>query len=148
MADDDQYWFGYIEAGAKSSPVLLDRSLDTANSETVYLFNLKRGEIIEYRREIVEAKLRALGEDAESEQALRDAYPSARRGFQPRSTVRLAETETTTSTAASADDEDGESDAEEVDDLDGDLDYGAVEEAGDDDSDDEDDDVVDEDDER
>ena len=34
--------------------------MDTGNPKTLYLFNLIRGEILEYAREIVEDKLREL----------------------------------------------------------------------------------------
>ena len=51
-------WYGYLEAGANSSPVIRDDGLNTGNPKTVYLFNLARGCILEYSREIVEPKLR------------------------------------------------------------------------------------------
>ena len=45
-------WFGHLSAGARSSPVLRDARLDTGNPKTLYMFNLKRGEILEYAREV------------------------------------------------------------------------------------------------
>lgn len=54
------YWYGYLDAGKKSSFVARDLSLDTGDPETIYLFNQSRGEIKEYKREIVEPKLREL----------------------------------------------------------------------------------------
>ena len=53
-------WHGYLMAGDRSSPVLRDTRLDTNNPKTFYMYNLKRGEILEYAREIVEKKLREL----------------------------------------------------------------------------------------
>ena len=53
-------WYGYLKAGARSSPVLRDARLDTGNPMTLYIFNLMRGEILEYARAIVEKKLREL----------------------------------------------------------------------------------------
>ena len=82
---DKHYWFGYFEAGEKSSPVLRDSRIDTGNPDTLYLFNLKRNEILEYRRDIVEPKLRELnaGEQGVS-QELQAAYVEARGRFTPR----------------------------------------------------------------
>src|SRR3569623_949320 len=57
---DTQERYGYLEAGNKSTAVVLDRTLNTGNPETLYLFNLARGEILEYSRKIVEPKLREL----------------------------------------------------------------------------------------
>ena len=41
------FWYGYLVAGERSSPVLRDDSLETGSRKTVYMYNLKRGEIIE-----------------------------------------------------------------------------------------------------
>ncbi len=75
----------YLEAGAKSSPVVLDTSLSTSNDQTLYLYHHHRDQIIEYKRDIVEAKLRELS-DEEAEQAgdLQQAYQQARAEFTPR----------------------------------------------------------------
>ncbi len=82
---EKHYWFGYLEAGEKSTPVLRDNRIDTGNSDTIYLFNLKRNEILEYRREIIEPKLRELndGEKAVSNE-LQVAYAECRSHFNPR----------------------------------------------------------------
>ena len=70
---------------ATSKLVLKDADLDTCNPKTLYLFNLVRGEILEYEREIVEKKLRAL-KLAESAciSELDAGYKKARRNFQGR----------------------------------------------------------------
>lgn len=82
-------WFGFLEAGEKGSPVVRDLSMDTGNPATIYLFNLKKGRILEYRREIVEPKLRELtDEETEVMSAMRKAFESARSGFAPRATLR------------------------------------------------------------
>ncbi len=80
---NDRFWYGYLDAGDRSSPVLRDNTLDTHNPETVYLFNLKRKEIIEYKREIVEARLKPL-EDESVIDDLTAAYMVASRDFVPR----------------------------------------------------------------
>jgi hypothetical protein len=79
-------WHGYLQAGANSSPVLRDDSLDTGNSKTLYLFNLERGRILEYSREIVENKLRELkGKESRFVAKLDAGYAEARRSFKDRS---------------------------------------------------------------
>ncbi len=81
---EDHLWFGFLDAGAKSSPVVLDRNLDTGNPKTVYLFNLARNEFVEYQRAIVEAKLRDLKPGEASIDTLKSAFGQARSGFMPR----------------------------------------------------------------
>ena len=83
---NDSLWHGYLNAGDRSSPVLRDTRLDTGNPKTLYLFNLARGEILEYACEIVERKLRDL-KPAESGliAELNAAYKKARRNFKGRS---------------------------------------------------------------
>jgi hypothetical protein len=78
-------WFGFLEAGPRSSPVARDEALDTGSPDKIYLFNLHRGTFLEYRRDIVEAKLRDLGADeADLVEALREAFEEARKSFTPR----------------------------------------------------------------
>jgi hypothetical protein len=78
-------WHGYLNAGARSSPVLRDARLDTCNPKTLYLFNLNRGQILEYAREIVEKKLRELKQAESGFVAELDAgYKKARRNFKGR----------------------------------------------------------------
>ena len=60
LKEKSSCWYGYLVAGERSSPVLRDTHLDSGNPKTYYLFNLKRGEIIEYASEIVDKKLRDL----------------------------------------------------------------------------------------
>ncbi len=78
-------WFGYLDAGEKSSAVATDPGLDTGNASTVYLYNLKRNAFLEYKRELVEPKLRELdaGNDAILDE-LQAAYLAARADFAPR----------------------------------------------------------------
>jgi len=75
-------WYGYLEAGNRSSPVIRDERLDTGSKKTVFLFNLERGEILEYSRDVVEPKLRELkSSEAKSIKKLDAAYAEARRNF-------------------------------------------------------------------
>ncbi len=78
-------WFGYLEVGDKSSPVARDPKLNTGKTDTIYLFNLKRNEIIEYKVDIVEPKLRELSKaEADIKKELKKAYNKAAKDFTPR----------------------------------------------------------------
>jgi hypothetical protein len=85
----EQLWFGYIEAGERSSPVVRDASIETGKSSTIYLYNAVKGRILEYQRDIVEPKLRELidGETANIDE-LRKAYRRVRESFIPRAIAR------------------------------------------------------------
>lgn len=106
--NDKQMWYGYLEAGTKSSAVLLDRTLNTGNPDTLYLFNLARGEILEYSRKIVEPKLRELkGKETELVDSLKQAYDGARSAFTPRATdiIDIPEKAASAKKAAKVEDE-------------------------------------------
>jgi hypothetical protein len=78
-------WYGYLEAGNRSSPVIRDERLDTGSAKTMFLFNLERREILEYSRDIVEPKLRELKSgEAKMIKELDAAYVEARRNFKDR----------------------------------------------------------------
>ena len=76
-----QLWFGYLEAGQRSSAVVRDGSIDTGRASTIYLYNLAKGKILEYQRDIVEPKLRELGKDDISRDELDKAFRDARKKF-------------------------------------------------------------------
>ena len=78
-------WFGYLNIGDKSSPVAKNQKLCTGKPDTVYIFNLKRNEIIEYKCDIVEPKLRELTKDeADIKKELKKAFTKAAKTFTPR----------------------------------------------------------------
>jgi hypothetical protein len=81
----EELWYGFLEAGDRSSPVAKDPKLTTGNPDTVYMYNLQRNEIIEYKRAIAEPKLRDL-KPAESDQLkeLKSAFAKALKEFTPR----------------------------------------------------------------
>lgn len=94
MSKKSELWFGMLEAGEKSSPVVRCPKHDTGKSDTVYLYNQKRDTIIEYKREIVEPKLRELNKSEESLiKELTTAYNKAVKGFSPRGGKGAASTE-------------------------------------------------------
>jgi len=82
---DKNLWFGYLEAGKKSSAVLIDERLSTGTGKTIYVYNLARGQILEYDRSIIESKLRELtaGEQGMIDQ-LKSGYNKALQEFRPR----------------------------------------------------------------
>ena len=90
MNEMNDIWYGFLEAGEKSSPVLIDPKLDTGNSKTVYMYNLNSQRIIEYKREIAEPKLRTLSEqEAAVMNALKQGYDAIRMEFTPRNSVNV-----------------------------------------------------------
>lgn len=71
-------WFGFLEAGNKSSPVVIDRNLDTGNKNTIFVYNHNKQEILQYVRELVEPKLRELtAQEKELESALKKGFSEA-----------------------------------------------------------------------
>lgn len=118
-------WCGYLEAGGKSTPVLRDNSLETGNPKTIYLFNLHKGQILEYDATIVEPKLRELnGGESKIASSLKTTYKKVRADFKPRG-AKLTVTARTKSTANISDklaEEDvidiGEDDTDDFDDTD------------------------------
>lgn len=110
-------WFGYLEAGKKGSLVVRDVTLGTGTPATFYLFNLNRGAILEYRRDITEPKLRELTEEEkESVEELQQAFERARKGFTPREARKPKPLPPTRKKARVDEDEDIDSDADDGDD--------------------------------
>ena len=78
-------WFGFLDAGLKSSPVVRPFDFDTGRPNTIYLFNLNRNKFIEYERSTVESKLREFPDgDKQTIQKLKKAYSIAVKDFIPR----------------------------------------------------------------
>jgi hypothetical protein len=73
-------WYGMLEAGEKSSPVVRDTTLD-ASPAKVWLYNHARDQFIEYAKAIVEPKLRDLSDDDISRDELDKAFKAARQVF-------------------------------------------------------------------
>jgi|GEM_PF-2166917 len=130
MNEMNDIWYGYLEAGEKSSPVLIDPQLETGDAKTLYMYNLNSKRIIEYKREIAEPKLRVLNEQESAFiQDLKQGYEAVRKEFTPRnnSAMPLAATAATASAkpaprkASNIDDGDT-MDEFDIDDTDIDLD--------------------------
>ncbi|HXK56907.1 MAG: hypothetical protein KDI74_17195 [Gammaproteobacteria bacterium] len=86
-------WYGYLQAGEKSTPVVRDMSLETNSKKTVYLYNHKRGAILEYAREIVEPKLVELNTEEIPLDPIKSAFKAARKVFLAGRTVKRWEKE-------------------------------------------------------
>jgi hypothetical protein len=68
-------WYGFLEAGEKSSPVAIDRNMETGDKKTVYIYNHKKQEILKYVRELAEPKLRELtAEEKQLEGSLKKGF--------------------------------------------------------------------------
>lgn len=88
----DALWFGFLDAGNNSTPVVRDDSLSTGDPSTLYLFNFARQAFREYKRELVQPKLRELSATEVSLKELRAAFKAARANFVPRGrNLHLAE---------------------------------------------------------
>ena len=87
-------WIGYLQAGEKSSPVVRDTTLETNSKKTVYLYNYKKGVILEYAIEVVEPKLREIDDSEEIPQdEILNAFKAARKAFLAGKTIRKWEKE-------------------------------------------------------
>ena len=77
-----QLWYGFLEAGAKSSPVVIDHSIETGDKNTVYIYNHNKEGIIKYSRELVEPKLRELtSEESDLKSTLAKGFTNALKTF-------------------------------------------------------------------
>jgi hypothetical protein len=113
---NNNIWYGFLEAGNKSSPVVRDLSLQTNNPETVYLYNLVRGIFLEYSLEIVQPKLRDLKPGDISLDELDHAFQLARQAFNNGKVVdKVITTAPATAMVAAAAIEDNEDDDIELD---------------------------------
>ena len=79
-------WIGFLDAGSKGSPVVREIGMETGSRDTIYLFNFLKGKILEYRRDIVEPKLRELTVDEQPMvPEIRKTFKEVREAFEPRS---------------------------------------------------------------
>jgi len=86
-------WYGFLQAGEHSSPVVRDATLETKNPKTVFLYNHARGKFLEYAREIVEPKLRELAPEDVPMKDLQSAFKAARKTFSSPKVAKKWETE-------------------------------------------------------
>lgn len=122
---DKNLWVGYLTLAAKEILVASDDRVDTGNHKTLFLYNRERNEIVEYSREIIEAKLMdAPIEDynakeiaAAYQQALRKAKPNLYRVvFTPNAGGSSIPKEKKPAVAVASDDDEGMGDDGDIDD--------------------------------
>ncbi|MBI1194420.1 MAG: hypothetical protein GC138_01035 [Gammaproteobacteria bacterium] len=111
-------WYGMIEAGEKSTPVVRDMTLQTGDRSKIWLYNHSRNRFLEYSRAIVESKLRDLGEGDISQQELDKAFQAARKLFTPRHMIRKWDAAPGTPAASNSPRSKGDDDDIELDDSD------------------------------
>ena len=75
LMSKNKLWYGFLEAGSKSSPVAIDRNMETGDGNTVFIYNHNKKEMLKYVRELVEPKLRELtAKEKELESALKKGF--------------------------------------------------------------------------
>lgn len=75
-------WYGFLEAGKKSSPVAIDYNMDTGENHTLFIYNHNRQEILKYVRELAEPKLRELtAKEKELEASLKKGFTESLKTF-------------------------------------------------------------------
>ncbi|MGB5397156.1 MAG: hypothetical protein WBN96_08410, partial [Gammaproteobacteria bacterium] len=75
-------WYGVLEAGDKTSPVVRDLTLQAGNNH-IWLYNHARNTFVEYAQAIVEPKLRELAAGDVSRDELDRAFKTALKNFAP-----------------------------------------------------------------
>jgi hypothetical protein len=99
-------WYGVLDAGEKTSPVVLDATLDASQGK-VWLYNHLRNQFIEYAKAIVEPKLRELAAGDISQDDLDKAFKAAHKTFSSsRKAQAWTDTKPATSRVKNKDDED------------------------------------------
>ena len=75
-------WFGILEAGSKSSPVAIDRNMESNEKNSIFIYNHNRKEILKYSRDVVESKLRELNaKEKELETELKKGFSDSLKTF-------------------------------------------------------------------
>lgn len=108
-------WYGVLEAGEKTSPVVRDASIEAAQNK-IYLYNHVRNDFIEYAQAIVEPKLRELKAGDISKKDLEKAFNTARQAFMAAHKVRSAVSEKRAAAPAKSRNDDDETDFDTADD--------------------------------
>jgi hypothetical protein len=103
---ENNIWYGVLEAGEKTSPVVRDTSLD-ASENKIWLYNYVRNQFIEYSQAIVEPKLRELAAGDIAQDDLDKAFKTAYQAFSSSRKVRIwTDKKPATSPVKNEDDED------------------------------------------
>jgi hypothetical protein len=108
-------WYGVLEAGDKTSPVVRDMSLEVSDTKRIWLYNHVKNQFVEYSLEIVEPKLRNLGNGDISLDELDQAFKSARKAFGLARKIRKWDNKTSAATVAQVDNDEPDIDLEDGD---------------------------------
>jgi hypothetical protein len=108
-------WYGVLEAGDKTSPVVRDMSLEVSDTKRVWLYNHVKNQFVEYSLEIVEPKLRNLGNGDISLDELDLAFKSARKAFGLARKIRKWDNKKYAATVAQVDNDEPDIDLEDGD---------------------------------
>jgi len=68
LMSKQKLWYGFLEAGNKSSLVLIDHNMHTGEENKIFIYNHNRQEILKYSRDLVEPKLRELTNEEKAQQ--------------------------------------------------------------------------------
>lgn len=80
---DKNLWVGYLSLANKKTLVASDERVDTGNRKTIFLYNQDRNDIVEYSREIIQAKLSDAPESDYNTDAIASAFQKALRKSMP-----------------------------------------------------------------
>ncbi|MDH5257081.1 MAG: hypothetical protein OEX07_03705 [Gammaproteobacteria bacterium] len=121
---NQKLWFGFLEAGVKSSPVVRSSKIDPGRPDNMYLYNLNADAILLYKTSIVESKLRDLSpaEEKEFMSKLESGFKKASKDFKCPSTVKLYSTSSKTPAKTETSSNTSDTSAFDVDDVEIDLD--------------------------
>lgn len=108
-------WYGVLEAGDKTSPVVRDMSLEVSDTKRIWLYNHVKNQFVEYSLEIVEPKLRNLGNGDISLDELDQAFKSARKAFGLARKIRKWDNKKYAATVAQVDNDEPDIDLEDGD---------------------------------
>lgn len=112
-------WYGVLEAGEKSSPVVRDATLDASEGK-VWLYNHQRNQFVEYARAIVEPKLRELTIEDIPQKELDAAFKTALHAFSSSHRINTWSDTKPAARRVSNEDDDDEIDID-ISDEDGDM---------------------------
>ncbi|MDH5179998.1 MAG: hypothetical protein OEY07_10045 [Gammaproteobacteria bacterium] len=74
---DKHLWVGYLTLGGKQILVAGDDRVETRNHKTMYLYNQDRDAIVEYSKDVIQAKLADAPAAGYVESEIADAYQRA-----------------------------------------------------------------------
>ena len=111
----EDIWYGVLEAGEKTSPVVRDASLVAGDAKRAWLYNHVKNKFVEYSLEIVAPKLRDLADGDLSVDELDMAFKAAREEFGPARQIPKWDVKTSAVTIVNTSDDEAGSAMEDAD---------------------------------